>query len=130
MNQKLNKFDGSIRHFPNWRNSVQTATWQMIGHALLSTNFNTPQSRQVGLVVEFWSHKLEVRVQIPAEVGELFNLKNLCCQLPIENKFRLEKTIRPEKKCGHRISILVALWDSCNVPLRSSEIIVKTFNSN
>ena len=29
--------------FPNWRNSVQTAPLQMIGHALYSTNFNTLQ---------------------------------------------------------------------------------------
>ena len=29
--------------FPNCRNSVHIATWQIIGHALLSTNFNTLQ---------------------------------------------------------------------------------------
>ena len=29
--------------FPNLRNSVQIATLQMIGHTLLSTNFNTLQ---------------------------------------------------------------------------------------
>ena len=27
--------------FPNWRNSVQIATLQMIGQTLLDTNFNT-----------------------------------------------------------------------------------------
>ena len=31
--------------FPNWQNSVQIATLQMIGHVLLSTNFNTLQPR-------------------------------------------------------------------------------------
>ena len=30
--------------FPNWRNSVHVATLQIIGHVLLSTNFNTLQS--------------------------------------------------------------------------------------
>ena len=29
--------------FPNWRNSVQIAILQIIGHALLRTNFNTLQ---------------------------------------------------------------------------------------
>ena len=34
--------------FPNWRNSVQITTLQMIGHALLNTNFNTFQSHLQG----------------------------------------------------------------------------------
>ena len=34
----------TLKYIPNWQNSVQIATLQMIGHALLSTNFNTLQS--------------------------------------------------------------------------------------
>ena len=37
-------FINGIDLFPNWQNSVQIATLQMIGHALLSTNFKTLQS--------------------------------------------------------------------------------------
>ena len=33
-----------IRLFPNWRNSVQIATLQSVGHILLITNLNTLQS--------------------------------------------------------------------------------------
>ena len=33
----------TIDLFPNWRNSVQIDTLQMIGHALFITNFNTLQ---------------------------------------------------------------------------------------
>ena len=33
----------SLDIFPNWQNSVQIATLHMIGHALLSTNYNTLQ---------------------------------------------------------------------------------------
>ena len=33
----------SLDFFPNWQNSVQIAALQVIGHALLSINFNTLQ---------------------------------------------------------------------------------------
>ena len=35
----FSNFTFPIDLFPNWRNSVQIATLQMIGHRLLSTNF-------------------------------------------------------------------------------------------
>ena len=60
---------------PNWQNSVQIATKElMIGHALLNTNFN-------------------LGVHIPAQVGEFFIFKNYMCKLPLAINFNQEKTL-------------------------------------
>ena len=39
-----------IDFFPNWQNSVEIATLQIIGHALLSTNFINPSVTLAELV--------------------------------------------------------------------------------
>ena len=61
--------------FPNWRNSVQTefATWQMIGHALSSTNFKIKKPLSLAEWLRHWSHKPKSGVQILVEVGEFFS---------------------------------------------------------
>ena len=42
--------DHTVHVFPNWRHSVQIATLLMIGHALLSTNFQHPSASLAELV--------------------------------------------------------------------------------
>ena len=43
--QRMTFTKNIIDFFPNWQNSLQTASWQMIGHALYSTTFDTLNSQ-------------------------------------------------------------------------------------
>ena len=72
-------FSPTLDIFPNWPNSLPTAKLQMIGHALLSTNFNTLKTHLLrwscGIFLASYDQKLGV--QILALVGEFLILENL-----------------------------------------------------
>ena len=61
--------------FPNWKTSLPNASWQMTGHALLSTNFNTyTPTCQVGVLATCWAHMPEVWGLTPRMGVGFFNL--------------------------------------------------------
>ena len=73
--QALVEFSVPVDFCPIWLNSVQIATLQMIGHALLSTNFHTLQPHfQTGLTIQ------RLGVQIPAEVGNFLIFETVLVQ--------------------------------------------------
>ena len=46
-NVSKKKYSFGKNAFRKWQNSVQTVTWNIIGHALLSTNFNIIHSHLI-----------------------------------------------------------------------------------
>ena len=98
--------------FSNWRNLVPTTTWQMIGHALLSTNFNTFLShlprwscgRVLAKIVQWLRHlphKLEVLGSNPSRGGSTFSIfKDFFWKQPIGNKLQLGISLQSLEEKG------------------------------
>ena len=69
--------------FPNWLNSLPTATLQMIGHALLSANFRHHSDSLANVVLWYSSGLISQWLGVQSIGGESFLIFiNFFCQLP------------------------------------------------